>query len=266
MRAGENEIQSLAPPGLPQQQRRHLDRILNKLVDREACSVCDRAYPDNSRLAYGLDHVGGVVMVGDCCIDQVTIVLGHGFFSERRYGTPRDTSRDTSHASKPAHGSNAWAQIDEAIALRQKAITDATGEVERHAERRVERRGGVEITGKVLLMLDSSWRIDDRAWFEKNSTRSHRARMPFAGEDYGQSPPGGCTSIVLVRQIKPGTRVRQGFYLNTALLPVPDDEALIHAMFEIAARREPAPATMQAFCALRDKYAGRSSCGSTLSS
>ena len=34
----------------------------------------------------------------------------------------------------------------------------------------------------------------------------------------------------------------------------------IHVMFEIAARREPAPVTMQAFCALRDKYAIRSSC------
>ena len=54
--------------------------------------------------------------------------------------------------------------------------------------------------------------------------------------------------------------MRRGFDLNTALLPVPDDEALIHVMFEIAARREPAPVTMQAFCALRDKYAIRSSC------
>jgi hypothetical protein len=71
----------------------------------------------------------------------------------------------------------------------------------------------------------------------------------------------GCAPIVLVRQVKPGTRARCGFYLNTNLIPVPDDEALIHAMFEIASRREPAPATMQSFCALRDKYAtARGSC------
>jgi hypothetical protein len=59
-----NETQSLAPAGLPWQQRQHFDRILNKLIEREVCSVCSRTYPNNSRLAYGLDHVGEIVVVG----------------------------------------------------------------------------------------------------------------------------------------------------------------------------------------------------------
>ena len=37
-------------------------------------------------------------------------------------------------------------------------------------------------------------------------------------------------------------------------------DRLIHAVFEIASRREPVPGDMQAFTALRDKYAARSSC------
>jgi hypothetical protein len=112
------------------------------------------------------------------------------------------------------------------------------------------------------LLLDYPWKTGDRAWFGENPKRSHRARMPFTGEGYlfDAKALAGCAPIVLVRQVKPGTRLRGGFYLNTALLPVPDDEALILAMFEIAARREPVPGNMQAFTALRDKYAARGSC------
>jgi hypothetical protein len=264
MQSEETELQSLAPAGLLPQQRQSFAQILSKLIEREACTVCDRVYPNDSRLAFGLDHAGETVMVGECCIDQLTIVLGHGFFrawSSMRYAEsslgpslPATSARNP--PAKSGRRSRAWEQIDEAIALRQKARA-AAGEP--HEE--IQRYGGIRITGKVLLELDPLWRIDDRTWFEKKPARSHRARMPFAGEDdlfVAKSLPG-CTPIVLVRQIKPGMRVRQGFDLSTALLPVPDDEALIHGMFEIAARREPAPSTMQAFCALRDKYTVHSS-------
>jgi hypothetical protein len=64
----------------------------------------------------------------------------------------------------------------------------------------------------------------------------------------------------------PGVRNRLGYYINTALLPLPDDEAQIHAMFEIATGREPAPTTMQALCALRDKCATHNSSSSSSSS
>jgi hypothetical protein len=260
MMAEETEIQSLAPPGLPPQQRQHFDRILNKLIEREACSVCDKTYPNNSRLAYGLDHVGEIVVVGECCIDEMTIVLGHGFFIAWSRVHHVEPSPPTTSARNPptrsGRRSRAWEQIDEAIALRQKAIA-ASRDVAGKQPENIQRYGGVRIIGKVLLELDSLWRIDDRTWFEKNPTRSRRARMPFDGEDFlfvTEALPG-CSSLVLVRQIKPGARQRLGFDLTTALLPLPDDEALIHAMFEIASKREPAPTTMPALNALREKYA-----------
>jgi hypothetical protein len=270
--------QSLAPAGLAPQERQRFDRIVNRLIEREVCSVCDKAYLHNSRLAYGFDHVGEIIVAGECCIDEMTVVFGYGHFSERHFSERR---RRRSHrpelsthapgalsASPPAgHKSRAWDQIDEAIALRQKAIDTSRGTADEqqvlekygvgyHAEGRVERHGGVTITGKVLLELSPLWGIDDRTWFEKNPTRSHRARMPFAGEDFlfvTKALPG-CTGIVLVRQIKPGSRQRLGFDITTALLPLPDDEAQIHALFEIASKREPAVTTVQALCALRDKY------------
>jgi hypothetical protein len=80
----ETEIQSLAPPWLPRQQRRHLDRVLNKLVEREVCSICGSDWKQNSRTAYGLDAQNRVVVAGECCLDQVTVPFGYGFFSERR--------------------------------------------------------------------------------------------------------------------------------------------------------------------------------------
>jgi hypothetical protein len=271
----ETEIQPLAPPWLPRQQRRHLDRILNKLVEREACSICGSDWKHNSRTAYGLDRNGKIVAAGECCLDQIAITSGRGFLSERRYDflnqphghEPGTSAREpsapsASPACKPARVPETWEQIDKAIGLYQNAIAAADKQLEGIEHGGVERHGDVKVTGEALLLLDYPWKTDDRVWCEENPQRSHRARMPFAGEDYlfvTKALPG-CSPIVLVRQIKPGTRMRRGFDLNTVLLPVPDDEALIHAMFEIADRREPAPTTMQAFCALRDKYAARGSC------
>jgi hypothetical protein len=73
MMAEETETQSLAPPWLPRQQRRYLDRILNKLVRREACSICGSQWKHNSRTAYGLDRNGRIVAVGECCLNEVAV-------------------------------------------------------------------------------------------------------------------------------------------------------------------------------------------------
>jgi hypothetical protein len=250
----ETETQpSLAPSWLSQEQRQNLDRVLNKLIARGACTICGSDFPHNSRTAYGFDHDDRVVMVGECCLDLIAIPIGSGFFSARRrkYGVgggvgvgflnqkPLD-QQPLNHLPNPRRGPvppEIWEQFDQAVALQHRDITASITQFEKGS--------------------------DDQTWFEQNPTRSHRARMPFPGEESllsGPEIPAECTSFILVRQIKPGTRIRRGYYLNTALLPVPDDEAQIYAMFEIATGREPAPTTMQALCALREKYAIHSSC------
>ena len=269
------EIQPLAPPWLPRQQRRQLDRILNKLVDREACSICGSDWKHNSRTAYGLDRNDKIVVAGECCIDQVVVAFGHGFFSERKYdflnppsgasygasrGTPQDASEAGSGASpapSPARKPETWEEIDEAIALRQRAIAAADEQFEG-----IEKHGDVELTGKALSMLDYPWKTDDRVWFGKNPRRSHRVRMPFPGEfdELGAKAPAGHALVILVRQVKPGTRARHSFYLNADLLPVPDDEAIAHTLFEVATEREPLPRNGWALNALIAKYANRGSC------
>jgi hypothetical protein len=60
--------------------------------------------------------------------------------------------------------------------------------------------------------------------------------------------------IVLVRQVEPGARLKAGFYIYADALPVPDDEAVCHALFEVATRREAVPPNGEALLALIEKY------------
>ena len=80
--------------------------------------------------------------------------------------------------------------------------------------------------------------------------------MPFPGEYDAEAAktPAGHVLIVLVRQVEPGSRIRPRVYLSADLLPVPDDEAAAHALFEVAMRREAMPPDRQALCALTKKY------------
>ena len=49
-------------------------------------------------------------------------------------------------------------------------------------------------------------------------------------------------------------RLRAVVCLNADLLPLPDEEAVAHALLRVAGRREPVPPDRQALCALINKY------------
>ena len=103
---------------------------------------------------------------------------------------------------------------------------------------------------------DSPWKDDDTAWFEQNPGRSHRMRMPFACESDKEVAETRCGYglIMLVRQVEPDCRVRARPYLRADLLPLPDDEATAHGLFEVAVRHEGMPADREALDALIAKY------------
>jgi len=104
---------------------------------------------------------------------------------------------------------------------------------------------------------DGPWKDDDRSWFERNPKRSHRVRMPFPGEidNVVVGTPVGRVLIMLVRQIEPGRRLRGAIAINADWLPLSDDEAVAHALFEVAVKREAAPPDSEALDALVQKYA-----------
>jgi hypothetical protein len=96
-------------------------------------------------------------------------------------------------------------------------------------------------------------------WFACSPKRAHQARILFPGEadEDAARTPAGCQLIVLVRQVEPGSWLRAAVCINAKLLPLPDDEAVVHALVEVAAPREAAPPDRQALWALVDKHTAR---------
>jgi hypothetical protein len=236
----------LAPSWLPRQQRRRVDRELSKLVRRNVCSICGSPLKHNHCTALGFEAEGNVAVAGECCFDRLALVFARGFYSDRHYDflTPRIPAAD---GAKELTNE----QVARAIAAYQKTITD----IDRRIDDIVRRGGGVCVPPRVYL-FNHPWKDDDRNWFKQNPSRSHRVRMPFPNEadEAVADPPAEHALIMLVRQVEPGSRLRFGFYLNADLLPVPDDEAVAHALFEVAAGREAVPPGGAGRRALIEKY------------
>src|SRR5262249_61449910 len=93
---------------------------------------------------------------------------------------------------------------------------------------------------------------------EQHPERAHRARLPFAGEVTPEqlTAPEGHQLLLLLRQVEPGKRIKNGFFISNDLLPVPDVEAVAHALFDIATRREPVTRNSSEMCALIERYQG----------
>lgn len=235
-------------PRLSRQQRRRLDRVLRKLHHTDACSICGTPFPHNSQTASGFDAQGNLVLAGECCMKRVAKIFTRGFYSTRNYDflQPLDAKSTSTKLTDT--------QITDAIAAYQKVIA-AT---DKRFDDIVRRGGGARASGVILKVNphDGPWKENDRNWFEQNPKRSHRARLPFPGEADKEAAgaPAEHTMIMLVRQVEPGNRLKTNFYLITEALPVPDDEAIIHALLEIAMEREPPPPNAEAFHALIAKY------------
>jgi hypothetical protein len=215
----------LAPSWLPRQQRRYVDRALRKLHRRGVCSLCGGAFRHASSTATGFDAQGNVALTCEGCIGHLAETFAMGLY----------LSPERSAETFAAH-----------IADTDQLLAD------------IERRGGVGdgMHASKINFADTPWKTDDTAWFEQNPTRSHRVRMPFPGEcdEKVAMVPAGTALIILVRQVKPGTRLRVGNVFGTNFLPVPDDEATIHALFEVAMQREAVPHDDEALRALIKKY------------
>src|SRR5262245_18871208 len=210
-------------PRLSRQQRRRLERELPILSEKNVCSFCGCPFPHASPTAGGFDARGNVVLAGECCAARVAQIFTIGLALN----------------------------CEQLAVAHQKATADKIFD-------EAERNGGVEHPLRVNPP-DWPWKSDDRAWFEQHPTRSHRARMPFPGEadKEAATTAAGQRLIILVRQVPPGCRVRASDCLNIGLLPLPDDEAVAQALFEVATGHEPVPHDLQALDALVEKYTTR---------
>jgi hypothetical protein len=113
-----------------------------------------------------------------------------------------------------------------------------------------------------LELHGAPWREDDRAWFESRPSRSHRMRMAFPDEFDAPPAPEAHVLVTIVRQVRPGERWRQSFWLHRNLWPAPEAESVAHALFEVAVGREPMPKCGKDLGALIEKYTAKNESGS----
>jgi hypothetical protein len=190
---------------------------------------------------------GNIALVGECCVERLLEVHTAGLFSHRNY----DFLPAGQNSMTRGLGAE---EIMHAVDVCERAIAEADEEVKDD----LWQRGGVNQPPHVRIsVLDHPWKKDDREWFEQHPERSHRARLPFAGEIDHQrcgSVPDGHRLLLLLRQVEPGKRIKSGFFISDELLPVPDVEAVAHALFDIATRREPVPRGGEAMGVLIKKY------------
>jgi hypothetical protein len=233
---------------MSRQQRRLFDRQLKKLIKTKGdnCTLCGVGFQHNVRTFGGYGQDGKVALVGECCVERLHEVHTAGLVSNRNY--------DFLPAGKNKHGRGLGVEeVAHALGALERAIAFADEEVKDD----MWRRGGVSQPPHPLIsVLDHPWKKDDREWFEQHPGRSHRARFPFDGEVGPEElvAPEGHRLLVLLRQVEPGKRIKTGFFISNELLPVPDAEAVAHALFDIATRRVPVPRNGEEMCTLIEKY------------
>jgi hypothetical protein len=121
--------------------------------------------------------------------------------------------------------------------LEQRIARRITRDPERYLAR-MDASGAGLPAGASFLVADpaSAWTRDDKAWFERYPGRSYRIRLVWPGELAAHGLPEDSATHSVVRQLRPGVRVRTfcnppaGFPGDTGAL---SNEAPAHALFDV---------------------------------
>lgn len=236
--------------------RRRVEREISELMkaDGDRCSVCKTEFPHNSRTFGGVMSGGGAALVGECCERKLKTTVLSGVYVDNRYQNLPFGAAGQQQAPRTA------GQISQAIDAMQKTFRSIDQETET-----LIAKGG--LTGKKaqLNTADSEWKSEDARWFKAHMNRAHRIRAPFPGEleglPHSEVPlPAGHEHRVLVRQIKPGVRVRIVFYRDVGT-PLPDVEPLVHALFDVVSASQGGVISRAQVAELAMQYAGAGKSG-----
>ena len=98
----------------------------------------------------------------------------------------------------------------------------------------IVRAMGSDPSKRQVHVLPSVWKRDDAAWLKAHPQRAHRVRDQFLGEHF-EPTSSAQIDFVVVRQIRPGLRIRAPFTLVEALAMrgLNDDEAAAHTPFDL---------------------------------
>jgi hypothetical protein len=203
--------------------------------DGDDCSLCRKQFPHNSKTFGGVTTGGKPALVGECCERKLKTVVLAGLYINRH--TDVIPTREQPSPEAPLSAP----QIGGAINALQNHVARVDKEVAA-----ITRLGGLPTEALNVSLGEKAWKTDDAAWFEAHPTRSHRVRPLITGETTtllaplrAFKIPDGHEFQVLIRQVKPGVRLRMPFCKNNEI-PVPDIEEVIHALFDIASKRQDA--------------------------
>lgn len=215
------------------EERKRLERGIQKLLkaDGDNCTVCRRDFAHGDKTFYGRSAGRRPAVTGECCADQLNLSLGMGLYIDRAYdvfmggGSGRATPQSPEELSRMVDGLQAFVGETDSMAAD------------------VARRAGLPSKSAAVYVKDTNWKADDAAWFADHADRSHRLRPLLPGEFEAMPTgrpmpemPDNHELQVLVRQVAPGQRIRTLFGRNRAM-PIPDEEPVIHALFDIMSAR-----------------------------
>jgi hypothetical protein len=207
------------------QQRRHVERELVKLIetDGDNCSICRTPFQHNSRTYGGISANGSVAVVADCCLGKINQLYTSGVYLARNYKLPRAKTASCLSAE----------DIEKNVALLQKAVAA----IDKHEAETIAKKAGIPAI--IPDWAQRPWKADDAKWFRENPSRSHRIRPAFPKEPHAEGAPKHHVSLMLVRQVEPGNRVKLAIAIYQELLPLPDSDALLRAMFDACTQSPP---------------------------
>jgi hypothetical protein len=210
--------------------RRRFEREFKKLPKGDNCNMCGKAFPHNSRTFGGLAADGKTVLAGECCSHRLTVMVS-GLYMTQGIDLLTSPRKPSTREAGAAPGN-----VDQALTIMQSLVSEVDARTDK-----VRQQAGLPKGVGGVFLGEHAWKADDAAWFKNHPERSHRLRPLLEGEAEAmpvrmpadQIPPDHRVDV-LVRQVRPGERVRKLFCRNTAI-DIPDQEEIIHAIFDIVA-------------------------------
>lgn len=216
--------------------RRWFHKEFTKVLNKSGgvCGICKVSLQYNCQTYGGIAVNNRIVLTSDCCVSKLECVMCSGVYVNRNIDAVFNCLPDRKRA-----GSMPVAEVMAVTSSLQSSVS-AIDEI---SDELME-RGGVPFAPNSVELRDTPWKTADALWFQKHPNRSHRLRPIFSGEIASlpralqfASVPENHRLEILVRQVAAGQRLRTAFFRNAEAI-IPDEEAVIHALFDIVSNHE----------------------------
>jgi hypothetical protein len=197
----------------------------------DACGICGKPFPHNSKTFGGFSRRGMIALAGECCQTKMQETFASGLYVSKNFDHLPRMNGESTDSSATEEDANSAVDV----------IQSHFKHIDSQAEK-IAARAGIRTSAPPVFLSDSPWKADDAAWFKSRPDRSHRLRSMFEGEIPAAHPLmlkvqtlGNHRVEILVRQVEVGKRVRTAFARNLSI-SIPDVEQVAHAIFDLVAQ------------------------------